>query len=83
MTDRLITTARAKELAAKWHSAEGSPLDLFAKSERLAPDILQECRDVYSAPISQSERDEVMQLGVYLAARSFIDSARKEARLRR
>lgn len=66
MPERLITAERARELAAKWRTKPGSALDTFARRGRIASPILQECRDIYAAPISQPERDEVMDLGVYL-----------------
>ncbi len=82
MIDRIISTSKAQALAAKWKTAEGSPLDIFAKTEQIVDPILREAMEVYASPIASAQRDEVMALGVYLAARSFVDSARKMARFR-
>lgn len=82
MPDRIIATARAIALAAKWRTADGSPLDIFAKTEQITDPILREVQEVYASPIAGDQRSEVMALGVYLAARAFEDAARKMARFR-
>lgn len=82
MPDRIISAAKARALAAKWKTADGSPLDVFAKSEQVVDPVLREAMEVYASPIAAAQREEVLALGVYLAARSFEDSARKMARFR-
>ena len=76
MQTALISLQKAREIAHRWRGTDGSKLDAFSATGAMAAGILSELEQQFARPLSDQDREDLIELGVYLQANLYRERRR-------